>query len=137
MCNQTVSLVAAELERQGISTVTLALLRKVVEEVRPPRALFVPFPFGYALGKPNEPQLQHRVLAAAFALLQQPSGPVLADFPEEEVPTPLLQASSVQQHESVVELDAADEVTMLRAFYERWVQAHDGRWSADGSAWPS
>jgi hypothetical protein len=114
-------------EAAGLSTISLALVREHAMKVKPPRALFVPFPFGYALGKPNEPQLQHRVLAAAFALLQQPSGPVLADFPEEEAPTPLLQASSVQQHESVVELDAADEVTMLRAFYERWVQAHDGR----------
>jgi hypothetical protein len=114
-------------EAAGLSTISLALVREHAMKVKSPRALFVPFPFGYALGKPNEPQLQHRVLAAAFALLLQPSGPVLADFPEEEAPTPLLQASSVQQHKSLAELDAADEVTMLRAFYERWVQAHDGR----------
>jgi hypothetical protein len=114
-------------EAAGLSTISLALVREHAIKVKPPRALFVPFPFGYALGKPNAPQLQHRVLAAAFALLQQPSGPVLADFPEEEAPTPLLQASAVQQHESLAELDAANEVTRLRPFYERWVQAHDGR----------
>ena len=73
------------------------MVREHTVKVKPPRALFVPFPFGYALGKPNAPQLQHRVLAAAFALLQQ-SGPVLVDFPEEEA-LPLLQASSVRQHE--------------------------------------
>jgi hypothetical protein len=114
-------------EAAGLSTVSLAMVREHAMKVKPPRALFVPFPFGYALGKPNKPQLQHRVLEAAFALLQQPSGPVLADFPEEEAPPPLLQASSVRQHDTQAELDAADEVTMLRAFYERWVQAHDGR----------
>jgi hypothetical protein len=114
-------------EAAGLSTISLAMVREHTVKVKPPRALFVPFPFGYALGKPNEPQLQHRVLAAAFALLQQSPGPVLVDFPEEEAPTLLLQASAVRRHQSLAELDAADEVTMLRAFYERWVQAHDGR----------
>ena len=33
-----------------------------------------------ALGKPNDSELQHQVIAAAFDLLQQPSGPVLEDF---------------------------------------------------------
>ncbi len=35
MCNQTVCLVAAEMERQGISTVMIQLLRNVAEKVRP------------------------------------------------------------------------------------------------------
>jgi hypothetical protein len=43
MCNQAVGLVAAELERRGIATVVIQLLREVAENVRPPRALFVPF----------------------------------------------------------------------------------------------
>jgi hypothetical protein len=43
MCNQAVSLIAAEIERQGITTVCIVLLRDVAEKVRPPRALFVPF----------------------------------------------------------------------------------------------
>jgi len=34
MCNQAVSLVAAEIERRGVATVTLVLLRKVAERVR-------------------------------------------------------------------------------------------------------
>lgn len=82
MCNQTVSLVAAELERQGISTVTLMLLRKVAEEVRPPRALFVPFPHGYPLDYPNDPPRQHEVIEAALRLLEDPEAkpPVLVDY---------------------------------------------------------
>ncbi len=36
MCNQAVSLVAAELERRGIATVAIQLLKKVAEKVRPP-----------------------------------------------------------------------------------------------------
>ena len=83
MCNQTVSLVAAELERRGIATVALQLLREVAEKLRPPRALLVPFPHGYPLGRPNDPALQHAVLEEALRLLERPNGkpPVLAEFP--------------------------------------------------------
>jgi hypothetical protein len=82
MCNQAVSLVAAELERRGISTVVLQLLHVVAEKVRPPRALFVPFRHGYPLGEPNNPALQHAVLEAALRLLEKTdlSGPVLEEF---------------------------------------------------------
>ncbi len=81
MCNQAVSLIAAELERNGISTVCIALLREVAEKVRPPRALAVPFPHGYPLGRPNDPALQKRVMTQALALLgREGPGPVLEDF---------------------------------------------------------
>jgi len=103
------------------------MVREHITKVKAPRALFVPFPFGSALGKPNDSDLQHRVLAATLDLLQQPSGPVLVDFPEEEVPAPLLQASEVRRREDQAVVDPADEVTALRAFYERWVEEHAGR----------
>lgn len=48
----------------------------------PPRALHGEFPLGRPLGKPLDPAFQHAVLAAAFALLERPGGPVLEDFPE-------------------------------------------------------
>jgi hypothetical protein len=114
-------------EEAGLTTTGIAMVREHVTKVKPPRLLFVPFPFGFALGKPNDPDLQHRVLAATFDLLRQPSGPVLVDFPESEAPTPLLQASGVARHADHEELDPADEVTALRAFYERWVEDHGGR----------
>ena len=70
MCNQTVSLVAAELERHGISTVVIQLLREVAVRMRPPRALFVPFKHGYPLDMPNDPRRQHTVIEAALKLLE-------------------------------------------------------------------
>ena len=73
MCNQTVGLVAAELERRGISTVALQLLRFVAEKVRPPRALAVPFPHGYPLGKPDDPEYQRTVIEAALKMLEDHS----------------------------------------------------------------
>jgi hypothetical protein len=82
MCNQAVSLVAAELERLGISTVVIQLLRNVAERVRPPRALCVPFRHGYPLDAPNDPARQIAVIGAALRLLEDKNlqPPVLADF---------------------------------------------------------
>ena len=83
MCSQTVGLAAAELERQGISTVAIQLLREVAQRVRPPRALFVPFRHGYPLDAPGEPERQRAVLEAAFSILEDRNleSPVLLDFP--------------------------------------------------------
>ena len=83
MCNQAVGLVAAELERRGIATVTIQLLREVAKRVRPPRALFVPFRHGYPLDTPAEQARQHAVLEAALCLFEErtsPPPPLLVDF---------------------------------------------------------
>jgi len=82
MCNQAVGLVAAELERQGISTVAIQLLRSVAEKVRPPRALAVPFRHGYPLDRPADPERQQAVLEAALKMLEDPSlqPPAIVDF---------------------------------------------------------
>lgn len=94
MCNQAVCLVAAELERQGISTVAIQLLREVAEKVRPPRALFVPFRHGYPLDAPKQPHRQRAVIEAALRLLEDPdlSPPAIRDYqaPEEMKATDLL-----------------------------------------------
>lgn len=71
MCNQAVSLIAAELEGRGITTVCIILLREVAERVRPPRALFVPFRHGYPLDRPHDPARQRAVIEAALALTEQ------------------------------------------------------------------
>ena len=85
MCNQVVDLVGAELERQGIATVAVQLLREVAEKVQPPRALWVPFPHGYPLAAPNEPARQHAVIEAALRLLEDPTlrPPALVDYQPE------------------------------------------------------
>jgi hypothetical protein len=59
----------------------VTVLREVTEKVRTPRALFVPYPLGYPLGRPDDPELQTRILHAAFSLLAHPGPPpVLVDF---------------------------------------------------------
>lgn len=121
------SVLARVFEEAGLPTVTIALVREHAAKVKPPRALFVPFPYGYPLGKPNDAGFQHRVLAFAFGLLERRDGPVLEDFPEEAGPTRLPQASAVQASADHIKGDPANEVTALRAFYERWVERGRGR----------
>jgi hypothetical protein len=73
---------AAALEERGISTVIINLLREVAERVRPPRALFVPFPHGFPLDTPGDPDKQHAVIEAALGLLEDKSltPPALVDY---------------------------------------------------------
>ncbi|MDX2040044.1 MAG: hypothetical protein SF097_02295 [Acidobacteriota bacterium] len=80
MCCQTVCLVQAALEREGITTVSISLLREVTSQLKPPRALWVPFPMGYPLGEPKNPDLQHQIIAAALRLLARNDVPVLETF---------------------------------------------------------
>src|SRR5258708_27381382 len=51
-CTHTASALARVLEALGLSTVVLALVREFVEKVRPPRAVYVPFPFGAPVAMP-------------------------------------------------------------------------------------
>ena len=81
MCNQSVGLIASVIEKAGIPTVGLSLLWMVTEKVLPPRSLYVPFPFGYPLGKPNDPKLQHQIIRAALDLLKSTEElPILRNF---------------------------------------------------------
>lgn len=71
------------LEREGLATAQISLIRVHTEKIRPPRALWVPFELGRPLGAPDEPAFQTRVLRALLALLDAEAGPVLADFPDD------------------------------------------------------
>jgi D-proline reductase (dithiol) PrdB len=83
MCHQSVGLVQSVIEKSGIPTVSVTLLREVTERVRPPRALFVDRPLGYPLGEPGNAALQRRIILAALQLLEQAvSEPLIAEFAE-------------------------------------------------------
>ena len=71
------------LEREGIPTTQISLIREHTEMIRPPRALWVPFELGRPLGAPENPELQRRVLLAALEILDAPEGPLIVNFPEE------------------------------------------------------
>ena len=121
-------MIARVFEEAGLSTISIALVKEHAARVKPPRALAVPFPYGSALGKANDPAFQHKVIAAALDLLQNNDAPVLAEFPENgEGPVSLLQASAVQADSAQSLSDPADELTSLREYYERWVDNQEGR----------
>jgi hypothetical protein len=70
------------LERQGIATTGISLVREHTETVRPPRALWVTFELGRPLGVPDDAPFQRRVVKAALDLLARTGGPLIADYPE-------------------------------------------------------
>ena len=71
------------IEREGVATTSISLIREHTEVMKPPRALWVPFPLGRPLGAADEPELQHRVLSAALQLLETATEPSIVDFDEE------------------------------------------------------
>ncbi|MCZ6676518.1 MAG: hypothetical protein O7E52_04635 [Candidatus Poribacteria bacterium] len=90
MCNQSVGLIQRAIEAIGISTVSITLVLSITEQVKPPRALAVPYRFGYPLGEANNPALQRRIILAALDLLQdQRPLPIIRTFSYEEGATPV------------------------------------------------
>jgi hypothetical protein len=131
---------ARALETCGIATTSISLVREHTEKVKPPRALFVPFPFGYALGRPDDPALQHRVLRAALDLLAEPAAPVLRDFPDDaeagDQPPAPVSASAVTPAASPP-ADPAFETTQMRHYHEQWLARSGGRTAVGLSGVPA
>lgn len=72
-----------EIEKAGITTVSISLVKEFTQKVRPPRALWVPFPFGRPLGAPGNVSIQRKVLRTTLALAARDDGPILEELPLE------------------------------------------------------
>jgi hypothetical protein len=110
------------LEEAGMSTVAISLVREHAAAVKPPRAVWVPFPFGLPFGYPGNAVEQQAVLDLAFSTLDAPRGPVLIDFVRDaststEAGAPL-QASDVPLDPATAGLDFAAEVSQIRRYWE-------------------
>jgi D-proline reductase (dithiol) PrdB len=70
LCHQSIGLVARAIELAGIPTMTLAVVRDVIESVRPPRAALYGGELGSVAGKPNWPEHQRRILDEALRLIE-------------------------------------------------------------------
>jgi hypothetical protein len=103
-----------------LSTIVISSIRSVAERMRPPRALHCEFPLGLPLGMPNDTEFQQRVLDAAFALLEEPQGPVLVDFPEtiQSKEADPLSCSIPPRYDPNLH-PAVDEAQALRSAYDR------------------
>ena len=126
------------LEDEGIPTTQIALIRKHAEEIKPPRALAVPFELGRPLGAPNEPDFQRRVLRSCLELLERGAGPVPEDFPDdapgddpdqEGWTCPVNFAAPVEDvsDEDLVRQSLEQEIALLRPWYEESKQNRKGR----------
>ena len=113
------STLAHVFEAAGLATIALGSIRKQIESTAPPRGLWCDFPLGRPLGKPGDPEFQHRVLAHAFGLLNS-TQPVFEEFAEpikddssEVLSCPLPPRTNADLH------PALDEVRGLRPAYDR------------------
>lgn len=69
------SLIARHLEANGITTVVVGSAQDVVETVGVPRFVFVDYPLGNPMGKPDEVAEQLSVCEAALSLAERADGP--------------------------------------------------------------
>src|SRR6185369_6457973 len=70
LCHQSIGLVARALELAGIPTMTLAVVKEIVESVRPPRVALYDGELGSVSGLPNFPEHQRRILDEALRLIE-------------------------------------------------------------------
>lgn len=68
-------LIARVLEEHGIATVCIVMDRDVAQAVKPPRALFVKFPYGAPLGPAGDVETQQAVIREALEVLTSATQP--------------------------------------------------------------
>jgi len=77
-----VGLIQREIERTGIPTIGISIVREYTEKVKPPRSVFLKWPFGHPLGEPGNVAQQRAVLKKAFEVLYAAEKPgVIVDLP--------------------------------------------------------
>ena len=70
LCHQSIGVIARAIELAGIPTMTLAVVKDLVEWVRPPRVALHDGEFGAVSGMPNWPEHQRRILDEALRLIE-------------------------------------------------------------------
>ncbi|WP_020675204.1 hypothetical protein [Geopsychrobacter electrodiphilus] len=75
-------LIQRAIERVGIATIGISIVRDYSEKVKPPRTVFLRWPFGHPLGEPgNVPQQRAVVLESLRALYQIKVPGTILDLP--------------------------------------------------------
>jgi len=68
-------LIQREIEGFGIPTIGISIVREYTEKVKPPRTIFLRWPFGHPLGEPFNSVQQRAVLTEAFKALHAIQNP--------------------------------------------------------------
>jgi D-proline reductase (dithiol) PrdB len=77
-----VGLIQREIEKAGIPTIGISIVREYSEKVKPPRTVFLKWPFGHPLGEPFNIDQQRVVLAEALRALYAIQDPgAIIDLP--------------------------------------------------------
>lgn len=69
MDHQSIGLIARSIEEAGLPTLYLGSCRDMMARVRAPRSAFLNFPLGHQCGKPDDKELQTRILKDALEVL--------------------------------------------------------------------
>lgn len=112
------------MEAAGLATVTLGSIRDQLYNTAPPRGLWCDFPLGRPLGKPNDADFQHQVLAQAFGLIESTSAQTVEDFPEaiHDEAGEVLSCSLPPRFDASLH-PAIDEAKGIRSAYDRAAEA--------------
>jgi len=65
-----VGLIQRVIEEQGITTVGVTIVRDYTEKVKPPRSVFLRWPFGHPFGEPFHHSQQRTVLQELFKAVE-------------------------------------------------------------------
>lgn len=75
-------MIQREIERNGIATIGVTIVRDYTEKVKPPRSVFLRWPFGHPLGEPGNTGQQRVVVLESLKSLYQIREPgTIIDLP--------------------------------------------------------
>ncbi len=75
-------MIQREIEKEGIPTIGVSIVRKYTEKVKPPRTIFLRWPFGHPFGEAFNRDQQRVVLAEALRALSAIREPgAIVDLP--------------------------------------------------------
>jgi D-proline reductase (dithiol) PrdB len=77
-----VGLIQRSIEAAGIPTIGISIVRQYTQKIKPPRTIFLKWPFGHPLGEPNHIDQQRAVMRKAFEALMEIKTPgTIIDVP--------------------------------------------------------
>ena len=68
-------LIQRAIEQAGIPTVSVSIVREYTEKVKPPRAVYLQWPFGHPFGEPGNVNQQSAVLGKTLEVLSTSKTP--------------------------------------------------------------
>lgn len=75
-------LIQREIEKVGIATVGISIVREFTEKVQPPRTVYLRWPFGHPVGEPGNTLQQRTIVLEALNALYQIKEPgTIIDLP--------------------------------------------------------